>query len=295
MTGASTSKTATLKLAKWMENSHEGTGGFLETLLTIKNHDVPKLKVLAKGQPVTTHRYPFTRGTGNYLTALIDASILEPDKGWLSKADIVIRATIHPKDTIANRNLLDVETGWSYLILLSAITRFLQVKRTNNQLDAAYQYAAKSFMAYAVWMRDNERLFLSDAEQLEFPNHTWVAQDTRKAMLMFQAAEFATEDEADQFQKTGKAWLNQTCETLKISGEKHFSRVLIILLQNYGPHMNVSSAHQPTLNYSGFDTNISLKLSWVGLLRRIFLRLGKGIWSFNPSREKAWLDARLNR
>jgi hypothetical protein len=278
-----------------MVASHEGTGGFLEALLTVKNQDLPKLKALVKGQQVPKHRYPFTRGTGNYLTALIDASILEPDEDWLLKADKVIRATIHPKDTIVERNLLDVEMGWSYLILLAAITRFLQVKRTNNQLDDAYQYAAASFMAYAEWMRDNERLFLSDTEQLEFPNDTWVAQDIRKAMLMFQAAELANKDEADGFQKMGNAWISDTCDTLKISDEGHFSRILIILMQNYGPQIALPSTQESTLELSSQDANTKLELTWASLLTRIFVRMGKGICRLSLSREKAWLDARLNR
>jgi hypothetical protein len=295
LTGAASSKEAALKLAGWMVATHEGTGGILEALLTIKNQDLPKLKALAKGQSSTSHRYPFTRGTGNYLTALIDASILEPNKSWLSRADAVIRATIHPKDNIVDRNLLNVETGWSYLILLSAITRYLYVKRQNNELDNSYQYAAACFMAYAEWMRNNETLFLADPEQLEFPNHTWVAQDIRKAMLMFQAAEFATEDQAKSFQNTGEAWLAETCETLKHSDECEYSRILVILMQNYGPHINAPSIHHSTLQTPGRATNKSTQLNWTSLMSRILMRLGKGIVTFSPAREKAWLDARLNR
>jgi len=295
LTGSVTSKMATLKLAGWMVATHEGTGGFLEALQTIKSQDIPKLKALVKGQKITKHRYPFTRGTGNYLIALIDASILEPDKDWLSQADIVVRGTIHPKDNIAGRNLLDVETSWSYLILLSAITRYLHIKRAKEQLDDSYQYAASSFMAYAEWIRDNEKLFLDDPEPLEFPNHTWVAQDIRKAMLMFQAAELAPKDKASRFQKTGEEWLIETCKTLKISREKQFSRVLIILMQNYGPHISSPSVHESTLQNFILSGNTSLELNWGSLLTLILRRLGKSIYTLKLAREKAWLNARLNR
>ncbi|SHK46157.1 hypothetical protein SAMN05216369_2148 [Marinobacter antarcticus] len=296
LTGSTTSKTAVLKLAGWMVATHEGTGGFLESLLAVKNQDIPKLKALAKGQHVTTHRYPFTRGTGNYLTALIDASILEPDNAWLSKADTVIRATIHPKDNIAKRNLLDVEISWSYLILLSAIARYLNEKRAIGQLDSAYQYAASSFMAYAEWMHNNEKPFLANPEQLEFPNHTWVAQDIRKAMLMFQAAEFAPKDQENHFQKTGKRWLIDTSQILKTSEEREFSRVLIILMQNYGPHLiSAHSKHASIPQITAAIADNSLRLTWSGLLSKILLRLGKGICNFSPAREKNWLNARLNR
>ncbi|MGO1788336.1 MAG: hypothetical protein ACTHZ7_14790, partial [Sphingobacterium sp.] len=295
LTSSTKSKTAVLKLAKWMVALHEGTGGFLEALLGIKNRDIPKLKALMKGQNVAKHRYPFTRGTGNYLTALIDASILEPTKDWLSQADNVIRGTIHPKDNIVERNLLDVENHWSYLILLSAITRFLSIKRANHQQDDSYQYAASSFMAYAEWMRVNERPFLTNPEQLEFPNHTWVAQDIRKAMLMFQATEFATNEATNCFQKTAEGWLTKTCTTLQSSEEREFSRILIILMQNYGPHTSSPPVHKSTTGSSSITTNTPLRLTWGSLMLRILHRLGKGIYKLNPAREKAWLDTRLNR
>lgn len=295
LTGSVASKTAVLKLAKWMVATHDGTGGFLESILAVKNKDIPKLKALAKGQPVTTHRYPFTRGTGNYLTALIDASIVEPGCDWLTKANTVISETIYPGDNIAKRNLLVVETGWSYLILLSAIARYLNEKRAVNQLDDAYQSAARSFLAYAEWMCDNEQSFLANPEQLEFPNDTWVAQDIRKAMLMFQAAELAPKEQANSFQNTGENWLTSICHVLEVSPEREFARVLAILLQNHGPHTNSSSLHEPTILHSCISHRNSLELTWGGLLSRIFLRLGKGMYGLNPTNEKTWLDARLNR
>tara|TARA_R110002111_G_scaffold133190_1_gene199001 strand:+ start:9168 stop:11753 length:2586 start_codon:yes stop_codon:yes gene_type:complete len=295
LTGSATSKLAVLELTGWMVATHEGTGGFLESLLGVKNQDIPKLKALAKGQYVTTHRYPFTRGTGNYLTALIDASILEPNSDWLSKADTVIRATIHPEDNIPKRNLLDVETGWSYLILLSAITRYLDEKRATNQLDDAYQYAARSFIAYAEWMRDNEIPFLNNSEQLEFPNHTWVAQDIRKAILMFQAAELIPKEDAHRFQKAGEDWLTNTFKTLVKSEERGFSRILVIVMQNYGAHMCTPSIYESKLQQSGIISEKLIRLTWIALLQRILQRFGKGVYGLRPAREKAWLDVRLNR
>ncbi|WP_417500532.1 hypothetical protein [Marinobacter sp.] len=295
LTGTTASKTAVLKLAGWMVAAHEGTGGFLEGLLAIKNQDLPKLKALAKRQPASKHRYPFTRGTGNYLTALMDASILEPKKGWLEQADSVIQATIHPKDTITNRDLLNIETGWSYLILLAAIARYLNEKRLINQIDEAYHYAAHSFLAYAEWMSENERPFLANPDQLEFANDTWVAQDIRKAMLMFQAAELTEEATANQLRETGLNWLDKTCKTLHGSDEREFARILVILMQNYGPHtsstpLTEAQTANVTINH---DHCLNLTLSTV--LKRIMVRIGRGLYGLNPAREKAWLDTRLNR
>ncbi|MFP3978301.1 hypothetical protein [Marinobacter sp. KMM 10035] len=295
LTGNEQSKTAALGLAGWMVATHEGTNGLLESLLTIKNQDIPKLKALAKRQSVTTHRYPFTRGTGNYLTALIDASILEPSGNWLSKADTVIRATIHPNDNISARNLLDIETGWSYLILLSSIARFLHEKRAINEFDDAYQHAARSFIAYAEWMQDNEKPFLESAPQLEFPNYTWTAQDIRKAMLMFQAAELSPHATAVQFLATGNDWLLKTNQSLERSDELRFSRILIILMQNYGPHTITPALHEITLQGSASIEDNYQTLTWGALLGRMLLRFGKGVYRLNVAREQSWLNTRLNR
>jgi len=244
---------------------------------------------------VTTHRYPFTRGTGNYLTALIDASIIEPSGNWLSKADTVIRATIHPNDNIAARNLLNIETGWSYLILLSAIARFLHEKRAINEFDDAYQYAGRSFMAYAEWMRKNEKPFLAKPDQLEFPNDTWVAQDIRKAMIMFQAAELSDEPTASQFRETGLSWLDKTSKTLYGSNERELARILVILMQNYGPHTISAPLTEARIANTSTIPDHSLNLPLGAVLKRIIVRICRGLYGLNPAREKAWLDTRLNR
>ena len=296
LTGSKASKTATLELAQWMVTSHEGSGGLLESVLALKNRELPRMKGLAKGNPVTTHIYPFTRGTGNYLTALIDASILEPENDWLTQAETVIKNTIHPEDNITNRDLLNIETGWSYLILLSAIARYLQEKRARNQLDEVYQFAAASLLAYTKWMQRNERPFLADTSQLEFANHTWVAQDIRKAMLMFQAAELVNQPKADSLMKTAHAWLKQACSTLANSEERHFSRILVILTQNYGPHLAaVPASHSVTSKNPELVGAKPLQLTWRGLIGRIIDRLIYSVRHLDIAKEKAWLDTRRNK
>src|SRR5690554_5428536 len=141
MTGDPDSRSSILNLARWMVNLHDGSHGLLAQLLVVKKEETPKLTALSRGERPSSHRYPFTRGTGNYRVALLDAAILEPEKGWLQKAGQVIRETIHPADDIEARNLLDVEIGWSYLILLAAIFRYLWTKREMGETDETYHYA----------------------------------------------------------------------------------------------------------------------------------------------------------
>ena len=297
MTGQPDSRTAVLDLTQWMVNLHDGSRGLLAQLLAVKKQEVPKLKALVRGEQPNTHRYPFTRGTGNYLTALIDAAILEPDNGWLDKAAIVIRETIHPGDDIGVRNLLDIEIGWSYLILLSAMARFLWLKWQYQELDESYLYTHEALLKYTAWMQKNERPFLEEPEQLEFANDTWVAQDIRKAMLLFNAAELSEGAEADGYRDTATAWLEQACETLQHSPEKYFSRILIILAQNYGPQHSAQHTRDTCTKPSTVNIGASGRplLTWPQLAARILQRIGLGITQFRPAREKAWLDARMNR
>lgn len=296
MTGNTGSRSAVLGLARWMVSLHDGSRGLLAQLLAVKKQEVPKLKALIRGERPSAHQYPFTRGTGNYLTALLDAATLEPGKDWLQKAGQVIRETIHPADDIEARNLLDVETGWSYLILLAAIFRYLWTKRELGETDETYHYARQSLLHYTAWMKANERPFLQDPEPLEFANDTWVAQDIRKAMLMFNAAELCQGKEAEDYLATGQQWQDQVCQTLQKSPEKHFSRILVILAQNYGPQTagSMADASASAVSHSLKEPSAPI-LTWPQLVARILQRLGAGLTQFRPSREKAWLDARMNR
>ncbi|MDS1309941.1 hypothetical protein [Marinobacter xiaoshiensis] len=297
LTGSQASRDAVLQLANWIRTWHEGQGGLLEQILALKKHDLPMLKALVKGQRPSAHQYPFTRGTGNYLNALLDASLLEPGENWLNQAEVVISKTIHPADNIEIRNLLDVETGWSYLILMTSIARYLHIKREFGKTDAHFNYARDAFMHYAHWMLENERPFLSDPEQLEFPNDTWVAQDIRKAMLMFQAAELNPPN-AKAFQDRGSRWLTEICETLTKSEQKHYSRILIILMQNYGAHQTgyrEGVTEELTGEPSKATPNKLPILTWGELLARVVTRLVRGALTFRPSKERAWIQARLDR
>ncbi len=295
LTGTEASRDAVLELAHWMTATHEGQGGLLEQLLALKKNEFPRLKALLRGEKPFVHRYPFTRGTGNYLNALLDAWLLQPEGHWLQQAEAVIHDTIHPADNIDQRDLLNVETGWSYLILLASVVRYLAVKEEAGQRDACYQYALESFLNYAEWMKDNERPFLADPEQLEFPNDTWVAQDVRKAMLMFQAASYGTESAAEYHAK-GREWLEYVCNRLTVSDEAKYSRILIILLQNYGPH-HLDPPTEPAVGVRPAN-RLDLqepRLTWARLIARMSHRILRGLATFRPGREKAWLEARLDR
>ena len=296
MTGSRDSKDTVLGLARWMNALHHGEKGLLAEILAMKKQELPKLKAMLRGDSVTTHRYPFTRGTGNYINTLLDAYLLQPDGGWLTQAERVINDTIHPADSIEQRNLLDTETGWSYLILLASLARYLHLKVQTDERDETWQYARASFLHYTHWMLENEKPFLEEPEELEFANDTWTAQDIRKAMLMFQAAWEAPEHEQNYSEKARKL-LDYVTSTLSDSPEKTFARLQVILMQNYGPqHVTLSESGRNAGKESTFSSaNKAPALGWTTLISNIFARLISGLIHFNPRREKEWLDARLDR
>lgn len=293
LTGNAESKTAVLELAQWMVYSHEGAGGLLEQLFFIKDLELPKLKALLRGETLACNRYPFTRGTANYINVLLDAHKLEPKNGWLARAEQVIKATFHPADHIAAHNLLDAETGWHYLVLLSSLVNFLQVKAEYQQFDTSYHYTQQCFIHYSRWMLQNEQPFLDNANQLEYPNHTWVAQDLRKAMLLF-IAKTLDPVNADAYQTKAAFFLNYVVNTLKHSAERQLARLQIILLLVHGPHLS-HSLDAKLFNKQDLPQHAqkSRVLTKGKLLRQICKRLLKGLSSFNPAKERAWLKLRL--
>lgn len=294
MTGNTDSRDSVVDLAEWMVNLHEGQGGLLEQIQAIKKVDLPHLKGLLKGTHPFSHRYPFTRGTGNYLNALLDAWLATEDPDWLTRAEKVIRGCINPADDLDKRRLGDVESNWSYLILLTSLTKYLSIKLQASDLDHNYAYALNSFRHYAHWMVKHEKPFLTDPDQLEFPNDTWIAQDIRKAMLLYQAIQFDP-DMAHRYREKADEWFGYVTDQLMQSREARFSRILVILMQNYGPHHFTRPLQKHAEPHWESTQEKPPVLTLTKLAIRMAQRLSKGLVTFRPSREKAWLDTRLNR
>lgn len=306
LTGDATSRQAVLDLAAWVTALHEGSGSLIEQLLRIARRDLPKARaLLTRGQRQSYHVYLFNRGTGNYLNTLLDAHLLEPDGNWLAQAETIIRGTIHPQDRISDRNLLNAETGWSYLVLLAAISRFLLIKEEAGTKDASWHNARESLIHYTRWMLANEQPFLEKAGELEFANHTWAAQDIRKAMILYQAI-YHDPAMAEQYRSKADEFYNYVLQTLAHSPERTLTRVQVILLQNYGPHQ-ASMQHgtsQPETQAPG-DSGPALDstrrhtakpdLTWAALLARITGRLAKGLRGFALTKEQKWLSTRMER
>ncbi|SET77415.1 hypothetical protein SAMN04487962_1236 [Marinobacter segnicrescens] len=293
LTGDSRSKEAVLQMARWITSLHEGSGSLIEALIKIKRHDLSRIKRLLLGKPVNVHRYPFNRGTGNYLNTLLDAHLIDPTGEWLAQSEKIIFETIHPKDNLKSRDLLATETRWSYLVFLSSLSRFLWIKAEEHSLDGSYRYALDSFRRYTRWMAEFERPYLTDPDQLEYPNHTWTAQDIRKSMLLYQAA-ILDPEYRDLYLAKARFFENHVVETLSHAGERHFARVQIILLQNYGPQTLPKESNVSWLKEAPIELNYHAKnLTVAKVAKHACGRLIRALIRFNPVREKAWLETRL--
>ncbi len=128
------------------------------------------------------------RGAGYSINALLDGWVLTHDTRYLRKAEQLIQRTVHPQQDCEGLHLLDAEWHWSYTVCLSAIGRYLDIKREVGELDADYSYARDVMAHFGRWMAENERPTLSVPEGLEFVTEAWAAQDFRKANVMRIAA-----------------------------------------------------------------------------------------------------------
>ena len=177
------------------------------------------------------------------------------------------------------------------------MTRYLWLKLDNDAIDESYQYTLASLRHYWRWMVKNERPFMDASENLEFPNDTWVAQDFRKAVLMKQAALFDTEHR-EIYEEKASEWSHYVTQKLQASEERFFTRILIILLQNYGPHNFQTPIPEKGHLLSLANTNrmaLTKARSTLRVLVQIGCRIGRGLLQFRPSRERSWLKIRLER
>jgi len=294
LTGSKRSKDAVLELAEWMIISQNGAKSFLAQILSAKNHELGKLIRKLKGQQCLPYRYPFTRGTGNYVVALLDAYSLSGERVYLQYAERVIKQTVHPADDISLRNLQDIEVTWSYVVFLQALAKYLHVKEELNELDYAYKYAKAALLHYAEWMLHNESPYLDKVEILEFPNDTWVAQEIRKLCIFIYAANY-DQNLREQYCVRATEFLNYIVSMLAKSKESHYSRIQILLLQSYGPHLWCGVDRMFDDRFADVtmpDFGSAPRTNVFRLIFTILKKLIKGLSYFSIKGERAWLKTR---
>ena len=295
ITGNERSRASVLQLAAWMAHQYEDRKNLLAQIWSVKKHEITKLKKLLKGEKPLPYTYPLTRGTGNYIVTLLDAYELTRDRHYLEKTETVIRATLHPGDDIASRNLENIEVSWSYVVLLLSLVKYLAVKEEIAERDDAYAYARDSLLAYTEWMLANERTYMSDPDILEFPNKTWDAQEIRKANL-FLYASLLDREKSDRYLQRAREFMDHTIRELAQEETRHFSRIQIILLQNYGLQSLLSGGGAPQQGSDSVEVHHGMPatVTLYSLFSSSLIKLFVGLRHFSPKRELAWLKARTN-
>jgi hypothetical protein len=293
LTGEETSKNAVLQLTNWITNVYEGSGTLTDFLLAIKNKNRLDVK------SVFTGKYPLDRGTGHYIFALIDSFELTGKQSYLDRASLVIKNTVHPEDDIKERSLDNVEECWFYTIFFQAVYRYLLVKQNNDQLDASFQYARASLQHFAIWMCEHEHPYLDKPDILEYPNHTWAAQDIRKANVLYMASYFANNQDVSAKCKTKADDIyNYVVKTFSEEPTRKFTRILSILMQNHGVKSYVEQAEdillfsqKPTL-YSPYGNSHKDKTNNNLINKHLLDAFVTTLSNTSLSNELAWLRKR---
>lgn len=295
LTGENNSRDAVLGLAQWMVNSDTPATGFLSAIDSIRKEELRRFKHLFRKEIITSNRQPFTRATGNYITALIDAFEVSGSSLWMARCDSLISRSIHPADAIEKRDFDNIELTWSYVCLLQAISRYLITKEKSGSLDTHYEYAKASLLHYCSWMLENESLYFDNIDRLEFPNATWIAQEIRKCNLMISGARY-DQSRRKEYLAKAEIYLAFLEDKLVSNDELELARIQVILLQNYCLANTLRlAAPEPfeTANTRidfGNEPNDTYPKLIVSAVKKMF----SGLSQLSIRKEKAWIQARLD-
>lgn len=251
---------------------------------------------VCKGRKVYRYRYGFDRGVGNYIRALLDSYELTQNMDYIEQVEAIIRNTFGCTDDISERNLENVEYTWFYTVFLQEVIRYLDTKRSIGKLDDDFCYARDALLHYASWMVLNEQPALSGHAKLEYPNDTWIAQDIRKANVLYAAYRYATR-EREPLLVRAREFRDYVTDALALSETLHFSRIQILLMQNHGPSALMDHVADP---YEGLADLQESSASSVpcfytipGFIVYLLRSFGKPLKKLNPKRELSWVRARL--
>lgn len=233
MTGSKRARVAVLKLAAWVECFYDGGGTLIEEIYRFLKSRVPVLIMVARGGVIPRHRYPIHRGIGYVIIAQLDVYEISGDRAYLEKAERFITGAIGPEDDLYERGLKNIEENWFYSIFLQAVIRYLDVKRRMHEYDATFFYARDSLIHYSNWIISEEVPYLDNPDVLEYPNHTWVAQDIRRCAILVDAYRYA-EVENSVYLDHARKFSRYVITELESEPSSSYTRILAILMQNHG-------------------------------------------------------------
>ena len=232
-TGSERARSAVLELARWVGHFYDGSGTLLEEIQRLLRWQLRAVYQVVRGADISRHRYPVHRGIGNLVVAQLDAFEITCEQMYLERAERVILGAIGPKDDLVTRGLEKVEENWFYSIFLQALIRFLDVKRSMNEYDVAFFYVRDSLMHYADWIVSREQPYLNNPDDLEYPNHTWVAQDIRRCAILLDSYRYADTERPDYLERS-RFFARYVTRELESEPTSSYSRILAILMQNHG-------------------------------------------------------------
>lgn len=293
LTGDQRAKRAVIKLQQWITFFYEGNGSLLNFFFLLVKRDSKNLLNILRGKNTYRYLYPFDRGVGNYLRALLDCYELDCEKTYIDRVEKIISDTFGPNDDIEERSLENSEENWYYTVFLQEVIRYLDVKRHRNEFDDNFIYAREALLHYASWMLKNETPYLSDPDKLKYANHTWVAQEARKTCIFYAAYRYSIDDR-EPFRSRAIYFHDYIVEQLQNEPTAAFARIQILLMQCHGPHQLIDTPTDPypmppLQNCPPVSAHYSAS-SFAGCLGRRFY---SAVSTFRPGKEINWIKARV--
>jgi hypothetical protein len=238
LTGNPKARETVIGLADWVLAMDDG-----------RQHLLGLVSDISTGLATCTRELGFQgpgRGAGNSIRTLMNAWMISKDTRYLNQAGQWICRTIHPTENISRHNLLNAELNWSYTVYLQTLIFYLEFTRNVIQCQHVRSYAKESLLRYALWMVENERLYLENAGALEYPTETWAAQDLRKGVVLRMAAALSDDTETSAaLNAMGTTILDGAWQSLLSFASHRCTRpVAIVLQQCYLEQFFASSADQ---------------------------------------------------
>lgn len=297
LTGNRASRQAVLNMTDWVLRLENGDKTIVDTLKKVVRNELTCIKELAKQGESTGYIHEFNRGTGNIIATLVSAYEITGNTERLDMAEKIIRESIHYRDDIEKRELLNAETRWSYTVLLHAMTRYLAIKELEGSLDAEYWYAREAFISYSRWMLEHEMPYLDNPDGLQHVNNTWAAQDARKCYLLQQAAFYDPGYEMEYLQKSEHI-MAHVLEQLSDSPQLSYTRIQVLLLQSFcRTKVLRQDAQEIRMATHEFDLGSPPAPNIVQQCVRGATKILGAIVKVSPAREFHWLKSqyKLNR
>ena len=185
------------------------------------------------------------RGAGNSINALLDGFRLTRRRGYLDKAEALIRRCVHPEEDPAALGLDEPEYRWSYLVFLQVLGKYLHLKLELGERDYLFRYARAALLRFADWMVAHEQPYQDVLDRVLIPTESWPATDVRKAHVLDVAAAFAPPGKRSRYRQKAAFFFRRSLEDVQRYPTATLARPLTILVAN-GAFHGYFEARQPT-------------------------------------------------